>query len=144
MRSTTTTTPLVSLKSGQADVVDTNENILGRDVVDLNGEGIGKVDDVFVDLDQRHARFISVKSGDVLGMGGKTLLIPVDAIQSDRTETVVINAARDRIETGPELRANDDEATTLDAASAPIAQVYDYYGISEPFWSPTYRRPNWS
>jgi len=144
MRSTMTTTPLVSLKSGQTELVDTNEDILGRKVVDLNGEDVGKVDDVFVDQDQRHARFLSVKAGDMLGLGGKTFLIPVDAIQSVTPDKVPIKAAKDRILTGPELRVSGNTPTSFDATSVPITEVYDYYGINEPFWSPTYRRPTWS
>lgn len=98
-----TTTPLVSLKSGDVDLADPNEDIRGRRVVDREGQEVGKVDDLFVDPTERRARFMAVKSGDVLGLGGKTYLVPVDVIQSVDEEQVVINETRDRILGGPQV-----------------------------------------
>jgi sporulation protein YlmC with PRC-barrel domain len=148
MRSTMTTTPLVSLKSRQIDLMDTNEDILGRKVVDLNGEEVGRVDDVFVDFDQRFARFVALKSGDVLGLGGKQFLVPVDAIQSVDTDRIVINESKERILAGPEFdptRQTVTETTpgTPNSFDVPVVAAYEYYAINEPFWSPNYRRPNW-
>jgi sporulation protein YlmC with PRC-barrel domain len=108
MHSTTTTTPLVSMKSGEIELSDPNEDIRGRKVVDQNGEDVGKVDDVFVDPNQRRARFIAVKSGDFLGLGGKKFLIPVDAIQSLEEDRVMIGETRDRILGGPQIEGQFD------------------------------------
>ena len=149
MRSTMTTTPLVSLKSGQIALTDTNEDVLGRKVVDVNGEDVGKVDDAFVDPNVQRVRFLSVKAGDFLGMGGKTYLIPVDAIQSSQPDTIAVNATKDRILSGPvldETRRPDtgDTAFSLDPSVTPVVDVYEFYAINEPYWSPTYREPRWA
>jgi sporulation protein YlmC with PRC-barrel domain len=153
MQTTMTMTPLVSLKSGQIDLADTNEHILGRKVVDQSGQDVGKVDDLFVDANERRARFIAVKSGDMLGLGGKTVLVPVDAITS-AGDPVTINASRERILGGPQV----DEASLaggtgttgvsrggFDENATPLAiSAYEWYSIDEPFWSPSYRRRNWA
>jgi sporulation protein YlmC with PRC-barrel domain len=147
MRTTMTTTPLVSLKSGRIDLMNTSEDILGRKVVDRNVDDVGKVDDVFVDLNQRRARFLAVKTGDVLGLGGKTVLVPVDAIASTDSDKVVINQTRDRIVNGPEFdttRITGETAGSFDASEFPLVDVYQYYAVDEPFWSPTYRDRNWA
>jgi sporulation protein YlmC with PRC-barrel domain len=113
MQSTTTTTPLVSLKSEKIELADSSEDIRGLKIVDRDGQEVGKVDDVFVDPNERRARFLVVKSGDILGLGGKKFLIPVDAIQSHDADQVVINETRDRILGGPqvdgEFRGTSDE-----------------------------------
>jgi sporulation protein YlmC with PRC-barrel domain len=148
-----TTTPLASLKSSRIDLINTNEDILGRKVVDVNGQDVGKVDDLFADLNERRVRFLSVKSGDILGVGGKTFLIPVDVIQSAGADQVVINESKDRILNGPQVDEASLVATTgttgettgsFDATAVPLVEVYEYYAIDEPFWSPTYRSPNWA
>jgi sporulation protein YlmC with PRC-barrel domain len=147
MRSTMTTTPLVSVKSGQLSLMDTSEDILGRKVVDRTGQEIGKVDDLFADPTERRVRFFSLKSGDFLGLGGKTFLVPVDVIQSVNTDQVILNDTKDRILNGPQVTdqvRTTDATGSVDANSIPIVEVYDFYAIDEPYWSPTYRRPNWA
>ena len=125
MRSNTTMNPLVSLKSEQIELADRNEDIRGRKVVDREGQDVGKVDDVFVDPIERRARFIAVKSGDFLGLGGKKFLIPIDAIQSQNADQVVINETRERILGGPQVEdefgepsRGDDVSPTGDIARA--------------------------
>ena len=151
MRSTTMTIPVASARSGQVTLMDSNEDIVDRKVVDHTGEEVGKVDDLFVDLNERRVRFISVKSGDVFGVGGKTVLVPVDAIESAGTDQIVVSESKDRILNGPLA----DEATLASMADAtgqpadtfaarPLIDAYEYYAIDEPFWSPTYRRRNWA
>jgi sporulation protein YlmC with PRC-barrel domain len=166
MQSTTTTTPLVSLKSGAIELMDPNEDIRGRKVVDRVGQEVGRVDDVFVDPTQRRARFLSLKSGDFLGLGGKQFLIPVDAIESLDADQVVINETRDRILGGPQMdgggagasesdapSTTGDTGTSDDAAGtgevgthapALVIAVYEWYDVDQPYWSPDYRRRPWA
>jgi sporulation protein YlmC with PRC-barrel domain len=144
MRSTMTTTTLEPLSRTGVGLADPLDDLRGRKVVDRNDQEVGKVHEVFIDPSERQARFLSIKSGDVLGFGGKTFLVPVDAIASANDDRVVIAESRDRILAGPQV---DDEFgidTTTDADVTPsIVTVYEWYGIREPFWSPTYQRPRW-
>lgn len=144
MRSTMTTTALEPLSQTRLSLVDPQEDIRGRKVFDREGEEIGKVDDVFIDPTERRARFLSVKSGDVLGLGGKKLLIPVDAITPVAQDKVVINHRRDRIVAGPQVDSKfekgADQAADTDAV---VLACYEFYGIAQPYWNPTYQRPNW-
>ena len=151
MRSTmtTTTTTLEPLSQTRLDLVDPKEDVRGRKIFDRDSQEIGKVDDVFIDPTERRARFLSVKSGDFLGLGGKKLLIPIDAIASVDADKVVINDKRDRIVGGPQIdhefdRSPDQMADTAASdADALVIAVYEWYGVEQPYWNPTYRRPNW-
>jgi sporulation protein YlmC with PRC-barrel domain len=144
MRSTMTTTALEPLSQTRLELVDPKEDLRGRKVFDREGQEIGKVDDAFIDPTERHARFLSVKSGDLLGLGGKKLLIPIDAIGSVDKDKVVINDRRDRIVGGPqvdhEFEQGSDQAVDADAV---VLACYEFYGVEQPYWNPTYQRPNW-
>jgi sporulation protein YlmC with PRC-barrel domain len=153
MRSTMTMTALEPLSQTSIEVADAKEDVRRRKVFDRAGQEIGKVDEVFVDPGERRARFVSVKTGDVLGLGGKQFLIPVDAIASAAADRIVIDESRDRILKGP--RVDDDSEpeaeptgmwdTAADAdAPAIVIAAYQWYDIRDPYWSPTYRRPAWS
>jgi hypothetical protein len=85
-----------------------------------------------------------VKSGDVLGLGGKKLLIPIDAIASVAQDNVVISQRRDRIVAGPQVdREFEKGANRAADTDAVVLAGYEFYGIAQPYWNPTYRRPNW-
>jgi sporulation protein YlmC with PRC-barrel domain len=145
MRSTMTTTALEPLSQTRLELFDPKEDVRGRKVFDREGEEIGKVDDVFIDPTERRARFFSVKSGDVLGLGGKKLLIPIDVIASVDKDKVVINHRRDRLVAGPQVdrqfEKGIDQAADTDAV---VIACYEFYGVQQPYWNPTYQRPNWS
>jgi sporulation protein YlmC with PRC-barrel domain len=146
MRSTmtTTTTALEPLSQARIQLADPMEDVTGRKVHDRDDQEIGKVDDVLIDPTERRARFLSVKSGDFLGIGGKKLLVPIDAIASVEHDKVVINNRRDRIVSGPqvdrEFHKDAGQATDTDAL---VTAVYEFYGVEQPYWNPTYQRPNW-
>jgi sporulation protein YlmC with PRC-barrel domain len=148
MRSTLTSGVLEPISQANLEVADPTEDIRGQKVFDRNGEEIGKVDDVFIDPAERRARFVSVKSGDFLGLGGNHYLLPVDVI-SVRGERVVVNATADRIAQGPQVNHELDTPRTqtggtADTDAAPIVvKAYEFYEVKNPFWSPTYQRPNW-
>ena len=159
MQSTTTTMPLVSLKSGNVQLTNTNEDILRRTVVDRDGQEVGRVDDVFVDPTERRARFLAVKSGDILGFGGKKFLIPVEAIHTVDADQVMISETRDRILGGPEVDEDAERSITttspgtmgetdrMDTAGAGepvVIAVYRWYRVDQPYWSPSHQRRDWA
>jgi sporulation protein YlmC with PRC-barrel domain len=144
MRSTMTTTALEPLSQTHLSLFDPQEDVRGRKVFDRESEEIGRVDDVFIDPTERRVRFLSVKSGDVLGLGGKKLLIPVDAIASVDKDKVVINHRRDRIVAGPQVDREFEKGADRPAdTDAVVLACYEFYGIAQPYWNPTYQRPNW-
>jgi osmotically-inducible protein OsmY/sporulation protein YlmC with PRC-barrel domain len=70
---------LIRLSDTDFDVPD-DQDIRGRTVLDQNGNEIGKIDDLLMDTQTRRVRFLQVTSGGFLGIGGKMLLIPAEAI----------------------------------------------------------------
>ncbi len=143
MRSTLTTGLLEPLSRTNLELADPSENIRGRKVADREGQDVGKVDEVFIDPEQRRARFLSVRSGDILGIGGSRYLVPIDAV-SDDGNRIVVNATSDRITQGPQVdQIRPDDASALETGQPRIVEVYDFYAVKDPFWSPSYQQPRW-
>ena len=148
MRSTMTTGVLEPLSQTKLALADPTEDIRGLKVFDRDGSEFGKIDDVFIDPVERRARFVSVKSGDILGLGGQRYLLPVELLTFGG-DHVQVNDTAERITQGPqwdgrELEPADAGETTTNDGGVPVIQeVYTYYEVREPFWSPTYRQPTW-
>ena len=156
MRATMTSGVLEPLSETNLAVADSTEDIRGRTVHDRDGHEFGKVDEVFIDPAERRARFVSVKSGDVLGIGGRRYLLPVEAI-SVAGERVLASESAERISQGPQLDGRElspmttasDRTDVGDAGTSGepvpiIVEVYEYYDVDEPYWSDMYQSPDWN
>lgn len=95
----------------------------GYQVNDRDGEKIGKVDDMFVDEDDR-TEYIGVKMG-FLGMN--STLLPMDICRVDEGDnTITVDAEQERVKDGPSF--DSDEAITPEFER----QVWDHYGLGSP------------
>ena len=106
-------------------------------VFDEHYEEVGKVDDVFVDGNDR-PQYIGVKMG-FLGM--KSTLVPVDLVRiNDRREVLEIAASKNAIENAPGF---DDETISPEHE----AEIQQYYGLTSNVGDPqrdsagSYREP---
>src|SRR5918997_1199749 len=93
----------------------------GYEVYDRNGEKIGKVDDLFVDENDR-AEYLGVKMG-FLGLEG-TSLIPWELTRVDEQgRRIEISVDKAQVKEGPSF--NDDEDITPQYEN----EVRSYYGV---------------
>jgi hypothetical protein len=77
----------------------------GWELRDREGEKIGKVDEVFVD-DNDRPEYLGVKMGL---LGGKLTLIPADIVQAgDEGRLIEVSASRDRVKDAPSLGSNEE------------------------------------
>lgn len=82
----------------------------GYTVYDRDGEKIGKVDDLFVDEDDRE-EYVGVKTG-LFGLSGTTM-IPAELVSAnDADKALRVDAPKDRIKDAPNYSDQDD----IDAA----------------------------
>lgn len=129
---------LVQMSDEPITLADPEMDIRGRDVLDRDGDDIGHVDDLLVDQDERKVRFLKVKAGDFLGLGGKTFLIPIDAITRIGEDAVHVDQSRKHVGSGPEY---DPEIVTKGVPE--YDRVYRHYGYA-PFWMAGYAYPAFS
>jgi len=130
---TTSTTTLCKLSDSNMKLANESDDIRGRKVVDIDGEDVGKVDDLFIDDHDKRVRFIQIASGGFLGMGETKFLIPVDAIRRIDSETVHIDRSRQHVAEAPRY-----DPAIVDQSY--YENVYNYYGYT-PYWAPGYTYP---
>jgi hypothetical protein len=95
----------------------------GYTVYDINNEKIGKVDDLFVDGNDR-PEYIGVKMGY---LGTHTTLIPFEmATVDEERKTIVLSTDKETAKNGPSF--DDDREIT----PAFEIEVYSYYGFQRP------------
>lgn len=132
---------MIRLSDTDLTIPDRDEDIRGRAVIDRDGEKLGKVTDLLVDDAARHARFLIVQHGGILGIGATQSFIPVEAVTHISTEDVHVDTDLRSVAGAP--------GYDPDIAVEPkyYEDVYGYYGVT-PYWmigtdppaDPWYRR----
>ena len=128
-----TKSTLVRLSDTNLTLADAAEDIRGRDVLDMAGEELGEVNDLFIDEQDHKVRLLEVSSGGFLGLGATKFLIPVDAIRRVTNDAVYISQSRECVAGAPRY-----DPQLIDERY--VSAVYGHYGYP-PYWGPDYRYP---
>ncbi|WP_047866085.1 PRC-barrel domain-containing protein [Rubrobacter aplysinae] len=92
----------------------------GYELRDREGEKVGKIDEVFVDEDDR-PEYLGVKLGL---LGGKLTLIPAGLAQADDERRLIsVSESRERIKDAPSLGSNEEVTAERERV------VRDYFGL---------------
>jgi CBS domain-containing protein/sporulation protein YlmC with PRC-barrel domain len=124
---------LVRLSDTNLTLADPAEDIRGLEAVDMAGEQLGTVDDLFIDEQERKVRFLEVSSGGFLRLGATKFLLPVDAIARIADDVVHINQSRERVAGSPQY-----DPTLVEERY--VSNVYSHYGYP-PYWGDDYHYP---
>jgi sporulation protein YlmC with PRC-barrel domain len=81
---------------------------MGKDIVGANDEKIGEVDDVIVD-GSGNPKAVLVDVGGFLGIGGKSVAIPIDEIQPQEDRIMVSGLTKDSAKAMPEYKEEAGE-----------------------------------
>jgi sporulation protein YlmC with PRC-barrel domain len=92
---------LVRLSDSDFVPQNSEDDLRGKDVYDPEGQRIGSVKDLYIDLREREMRFLQVCAGGFLGMGEKPLLVPVEAVVKVAEHQLTIEPGRTRKVEGP-------------------------------------------
>jgi sporulation protein YlmC with PRC-barrel domain len=111
-------------------------HLQNRKVLDANREGIGRVDDLLVDVDSMKVRFLQVTSGGFLGLHEMKYLVPVDAIMSLSEDSILVNQTLQHVVDVPDYDPAVGEENYYE-------DIYGYYGYV-PFWGTGYVEPDFS
>lgn len=72
---------LVKLGGSDITLEAPEHDIRGHEVFDDSGENVGRVEELYVNEEERMVRFLETRAGSELGVGNRCFLIPVEAIQ---------------------------------------------------------------
>ncbi|MFP4345910.1 MAG: PRC-barrel domain-containing protein [Anaerolineales bacterium] len=105
--------------------------MIGDDVKNPQGEDLGKLEELMIDLDQGQISYAVLSFGGFLGLGDKLFAIPWGALTLDTVdECFVLDVDRETLEEAPGFdKDNWPESPTREW----ITEVYTYYGYT-PYW----------
>lgn len=94
------------VRLGDSDFVPANpgDDLRGKDVYDQHGRRMGSVHDLYVDRQERRARFVEVRDGGFLGILGprkRSYLVPVEAVTEVAEDRVTVEPGRTERAPGP-------------------------------------------
>lgn len=105
--------------------------ITGDDVRNPNGDQLGHIEEIVIDLEDGRVNYAVLSSGGFLGLGDKLFAIPWDMISVDtEKKEVVIDLSKEALENAPGFD-KDNWPDIHDRAW--VGEVYQYYG-SDPYW----------
>ena len=137
-------------QSQQSQNVMLVDNLIGTEIQNQQGEKIGEIDKILVDVESGRVGFVTMTSGGILGVGEDKYIVPFNALQqkalqgmeaqvSERQQRQVIftlDRQQNQLKEVPE--GDIEEALTQEGQSRGI---HEYYGVS-PYWEDDQRQQN--
>ena len=103
----------------------------GDKVVNQQGEDLGKIEEIMIDLDHGRIAYAVLSFGGFLGMGDKLFAIPWQAFAVDTAEKrLVLNADKELLKKATGFD-KDNWPNMADPAWG--TKLYGYYGY-KPYW----------
>lgn len=100
-------------------------------VVNPQGEDLGKLEDIMIDIRSGRVAYVVLSFGGFLGLGEKFFAIPWDALSVDTNRKVfVLNVPKEVLQKAPGF---DKDHRPLTSDVDWLDGIYDYYGY-EPYW----------
>jgi sporulation protein YlmC with PRC-barrel domain len=114
-------------------------DLIGMEVKNYQGEKLGKVDDLAVDLETGRIVQVILSTGGFLGIGDTQVAVPPGALHRDATDKVVhLNADKEKLKAAPKFEMSK---WAVCCESNHVAEAYRYYG-EEPYFATMYQAPS--
>lgn len=108
--------------------------IIGDAVRNPEGEDLGRIEEIMIDLDEGRVAYAVLSFGGFMGLGDKLFAIPWQALSLRPDEhRFVLEVSRETLEEAPGFD-KDNWPDTSDREW--LVRVYRYYGY-EPYWGRT-------
>ncbi len=118
-------------RSGPGPEIMAADTLEGDSVVNLQGEELGTIQDIMVDVPRGRVAYAVLATGGVLGLGSRLHAIPWSSLTLDANrKCFVLNVDKQRLEDAPGFD-KDHWPSMADPRWA--TEVHQYYGAS-PYW----------
>ena len=107
------------------------KTLIGDAVKNSQGEDLGQIEELMIDIDQGRVAYAVLSHGGTLGIGSKLFAIPWEALTVDtENKRFVLDIPREKLEKAPGF----DKDNWPDFSSREWqTEIYRYYGY-EPYW----------
>ena len=107
------------------------DTLEGDNVVNAQGEDLGEIKDIMIDVPSGRVAYAVLSFGGVLGMGDKLFAIPWHALQLDpENHRFILNVDQERLKSAPGF---DKDHWPSMADQSWALQVHTYYS-TRPYW----------
>jgi sporulation protein YlmC with PRC-barrel domain len=105
--------------------------ITGDEVRNPEGDDLGKIEEVMLDMGSGRISYAVLSFGGVMGLGDKLFAIPWSALELDPdNKCFVLDVEKEKLENAPGF---DKDNWPSFADNAWATQIHSYYG-SRPYW----------
>lgn len=105
--------------------------LIGDGVVNPEGEDLGKIEEIMLDIQSGRVAYLVLSFGGFLGLGDKLFAIPWDAVTLDTNRHVfILNVDKETLKKAPGFDKNNWPQI---GDSDWLTSIYEYYGY-EPYW----------
>jgi sporulation protein YlmC with PRC-barrel domain len=105
--------------------------LAGDQVKNMEGEDLGKVDEIMIDIPSGRVAYAVLSFGGILRMGNKLFAVPWDVLTVDEDQKCfILNVDRAKLENAPGFE-KDNWPDMADPAWG--TQIYSHYGRT-PYW----------
>lgn len=109
--------------------------ILGTKVVNRDGEQLGSLKELVIDVEDGHVAYAVLSFGGLLGRGDKLFAIPWDAFEvNPKDRTFILDVEKERLKEAPGFD-KDRWPDNAQQEAGWLLDLYEYYGYS-PYWIP--------
>jgi len=117
--------------SGPGPQLMTASTLEGDKVVNRQGEDLGEIDEIMIDVPRGRIAYAVMSSGGFLGMGDKLFAIPWSALTLDTdNKCFILDVDKQRLENAPGFD-KDHWPSMADPQFG--SQIHSYYG-ARPYW----------
>jgi sporulation protein YlmC with PRC-barrel domain len=107
--------------------------LIGDDVRNLQGEDLGQIEEIMIDVNSGRIAYAVLSFGGFLGIGDKLFAVPWGAMSLDtENEAFILDINKERLENAPGFDKDDWPETVYEDDTWLVA-VYEYYQ-REPYW----------
>jgi sporulation protein YlmC with PRC-barrel domain len=105
--------------------------LIGDEIVNREGEKLGRLEDIMLDVPNGRIAYAVLSMGGFLGLGDKLFAVPWELLQLDTDhKNMILDVPRERLEQAPGF---DKDRWPSVADPTWAVQVHEHYGV-RPYW----------
>lgn len=107
-----------------------SSTLSGEEVVNRDGENLGDIKDLMIDVNSGQVTYAVLEFGGFMGMGSRLFAVPMSAMKLDtENKRFILDQSKEKLENAPGFDKDD----WPDFADESLNEsIHSYYGVQRP------------